>query len=82
MKTYDEIVAPLGDKQLNWTIGDNSGTGGRYLNPHNFDLEINELLKTDPMQHPCYYVMVNIYTEKQRDEVLQLVIDWNNKKLP
>jgi hypothetical protein len=78
MKTYEEVAETLEGRRIVWTIGDNSATNGRYLNTHN--KEIEAAVGDDYMSHPLYYVQAHVYTKKQRDELLKLIIDWNNLK--
>ena len=78
MKSYDEVASTLEGKRIDWTIGDNSATNGVYLNTHHKELEAT--WQDDPMSHPLYYVQVHVHTKAQRDELLALVLAWNNAK--
>lgn len=78
MKTYEEVAETLNGKRIDWTIGDNSATNGRYLNTHNKELE--NIVAQDMMQHPLYYVQAHVYTREQREELLHLILEWNRNK--
>jgi hypothetical protein len=66
-------------EKYHYTIGDNAGTDGLYLNFH--DPVWDAKYKDDPMAMPLYYLHISVQTEAHMLELLKLAQKWNRGEL-